>query len=129
MPYAGRCDDPIPVIRGDEWLVGQADGTLTPSPSPMPPPNPGGIEECAFRHIRAEGRATLTGYQATGGYEALKHAVTKGSPGEVIETITESKLAGRGGAGFPTGVKWKAVKDAPGDPKSIVCNTDEGEPG
>ena len=43
--------------------------------------------------------------------------------------ITDSKLAGRGGAGFPTGLKWKAVAEASGTPKTIVCNADEGEPG
>jgi NADH-quinone oxidoreductase subunit F len=48
---------------------------------------------------------------------------------DVIDIISDSELAGRGGAGFPTGVKWKAVADAPGEPKTIVCNADEGEPG
>ena len=50
-------------------------------------------------------------------------------PGEVIEVIDKSQLAGRGGAGFPTGRKWRAVAEAPGGPKTIVCNADEGEPG
>jgi NADH-quinone oxidoreductase subunit F len=50
-------------------------------------------------------------------------------PDEVIRVITESGLAGRGGAGFPTGRKWQAVRDAEGVPKTIVCNADEGEPG
>ena len=51
------------------------------------------------------------------------------TPAQVLGVITESRLAGRGGAGFPTGAKWKAVAEAPGQPKSIVCNADEGEPG
>ena len=51
------------------------------------------------------------------------------SPSDILETIVESKLAGRGGAGFPTGLKWKSVAEAHGNPKSIVCNADEGEPG
>jgi NADH-quinone oxidoreductase subunit F len=46
-----------------------------------------------------------------------------------VEFIRQSQLAGRGGAGFPTGLKWKAVAEAEGEPKSIVCNADEGEPG
>jgi hypothetical protein len=50
-------------------------------------------------------------------------------PNAVLEMITASGLAGRGGAGFPTGTKWKAVAEATGEPKSIVCNADEGEPG
>ena len=47
----------------------------------------------------------------------------------MIDVLKESKLAGRGGAGFPTGMKWQFVREAPGEPKSIVCNADEGEPG
>ena len=50
-------------------------------------------------------------------------------PPEVVEHIRQSKLAGRGGAGFPTGLKWKGVAEATGMPKAIVCNADEGEPG
>lgn len=128
MPCAGRCDEPVPVIWGDRVLVGTTKDDLQHVPSPMPVTNPGEIEECVFRGIREEGRSTLAGYQATGGYEGLKKALA-GTPEELVTVITESKLAGRGGAGFPTGVKWKAVAEAPGDPKSIVCNADEGEPG
>ena len=51
------------------------------------------------------------------------------NPTDVIDVLKESKLAGRGGAGFPTGMKWQFVREAPGEPKSIVCNADEGEPG
>lgn len=128
MACAGRCDEPIPVIWGDRVLVGTSKDALEERSTPLPVPNPGGYEECAFAHIRAEGRATLAGYQATGGYEGLQKAL-EGTPDDLIALITASKLAGRGGAGFPTGVKWKAVAHAEGDPKSIVCNADEGEPG
>ncbi|MDF1658460.1 MAG: NADH-ubiquinone oxidoreductase-F iron-sulfur binding region domain-containing protein [Verrucomicrobiales bacterium] len=128
MPCAGRCDDMIPVIIGDQALVGLTKETLVHRATPMPVPNPGGVTECVFSKIREEGRATLDGYRATGGYAGLEKAV-QGTPQDVIDIVTESKLAGRGGAGFPTGVKWKAVADAPGDPKCIVCNADEGEPG
>jgi len=82
-----------------------------------------------FAHIREPGRATLEGYRRTGGYDGLERAVRAADPEAVIATITESKLAGRGGAGFPTGTKWKAVADATGQPRTIVCNADEGEPG
>jgi len=128
MPCAGRCDDMIPVIVGDKALVGKTKDSLVHRATPMPVPNPGDTMECVFADIRAEGRATLEGYRATGGYAGLEKAV-KGTPQEVIDALTDSKLAGRGGAGFPTGIKWKAVADAPGDPKCIVCNADEGEPG
>ncbi len=129
MPCAGRCDEPIPVLVGQQFLVGDTTGTLIDRPTPLPRPNPGGIEECVFHAIREEGRATLAGYGATGGYEGLRRAVTQMQPAEVIEHVRQSKLAGRGGAGFPTGLKWQAVADAAGEPKSIVCNADEGEPG
>jgi len=50
-------------------------------------------------------------------------------PAEVIDLISQSQLAGRGGAGFPTGLKWKSVAEAENNPKTVVCNADEGEPG
>ena len=129
MPCAGRCDEPIPVLRGHHYLVGQPDGTLSEVPTPLPPLNPGGIEECVFHAIRQPERATLAGYRATAGYVALQRALTQMQPPDVVEHIRQSKLAGRGGAGFPTGLKWKAVAEATGTPKTIVCNADEGEPG
>jgi len=130
MACAGRCDDPVPVLIGHETFVAKGPGQLERrAASPLPAPNPGGVEECAFRHIREIDRATLDGYRRTGGYAGLTKAVTEMIPTDVIETVRESKLAGRGGAGFPTGVKWQGVADAPNGPKTIVCNADEGEPG
>ncbi len=122
MACSGRCDQPIPVLKGNKTLVG---GELEDLPSPVPPPNPGGIEECVFAHIRKPGRETLSGY---GGYQALKKARAM-TPEELLKLIDESKLAGRGGAGFPTGKKWSMVAEAPRHPKAVVCNADEGEPG
>jgi len=129
MPCAGRCDQPIPVIRGDRVWTGLTAGALVAEPSPLPPPNPGGTEECVFASIRRPNRASLEGYRRTGGYEALEQASTRISPAELLELIDQSRLAGRGGAGFPTGRKWRAVAEAKGEPKTIVCNADEGEPG
>ncbi|MGK0188141.1 MAG: NADH-quinone oxidoreductase subunit F [Verrucomicrobiales bacterium] len=129
MPCSGRCDEPVPVIIGDKMLVGFKADQLEHKPTPLPVANPGGIEECIFSSIREPGRNTLEGYQMTEGYVGLKRALSEMTPEAVIQLLTDSKLAGRGGAGFPTGVKWQAVRDAPGTPKAIVCNADEGEPG
>ena len=129
MPCSGRCDEPVPVLAGNRTLVGSPDGTLRELPSPMPAPNPGGCEECVFAGIRLPGRAGIEGYRASGGYEAPERALRGMSPEELLDLIADSGLAGRGGAGFPTGQKWRAVAEAPGSPKTVVCNADEGEPG
>ncbi len=133
MPCAGRCDEPVPVLRGHTVLVGSTPDALEPRPSPLPPRVEdhlrGGAEECVFASIREPGRNSLEGYRATGGYGGLERAVRERSPAEVIDIIDASGLVGRGGAGFPTGRKWRAVAEAEGGPKTIVCNADEGEPG
>ena len=68
-------------------------------------------------------------YIATGGYEALGKAVTEMTPDAVIDAVKRSGLRGRGGAGFPTGIKWSAVRTASDPERYVVCNADEGEPG
>ncbi|MCD8373117.1 MAG: NADH-quinone oxidoreductase subunit NuoF [Clostridia bacterium] len=66
---------------------------------------------------------------AAGDYKALAKVLTSMTPDEVIDEMKASGLRGRGGAGFPTGVKWATSKAAPGDEKYVVCNADEGDPG
>ena len=68
-------------------------------------------------------------YIAFDGYRALARVLVEMNSDEVIETIEKSGLRGRGGAGFPTGKKWRATRDAKGDKKYVVCNADEGDPG
>ncbi|WP_278935841.1 NADH-quinone oxidoreductase subunit NuoF [Phascolarctobacterium faecium] len=68
-------------------------------------------------------------YIAVGGYEALAKAVTTMSPEDVIEEIQKSGLRGRGGGGFPTGMKWQFAKASVSDKKYVICNADEGDPG
>lgn len=68
-------------------------------------------------------------YIAVGGYEALGKALLEMKPQDVIQEIKNSGLRGRGGAGFPTGLKWELAFKAKGSPKYIICNADEGEPG
>lgn len=73
--------------------------------------------------------SSIEDYLATGGYDALKKILAGISPEEVIDIVTASGLRGRGGAGFPTGLKWSFTRKAQGDTKFVVCNADEGDPG
>ncbi len=71
----------------------------------------------------------IDSYRQAGGYVGLEKALNKMTPAEVIEEIKESGLRGRGGAGFPTHMKWSFAQKAEGEQKYIVCNADEGDPG
>lgn len=68
-------------------------------------------------------------YQRSGGFKALARCLKEFSPQQVIDTISQSCLRGRGGAGFPTGKKWQMVKDQQASAKIVICNGDEGDPG
>ncbi len=71
---------------------------------------------------------SIDDYRAQGGLQGLARAIEIG-PAAIIDEVAKSGLRGRGGAGFPTGIKWKTSADAPGDRKYIVCNADEGDSG
>ncbi len=71
----------------------------------------------------------LQDYLAVGGYQQLAHALTNLTPSQVVDQIARSGLRGRGGAGYPTGLKWGTVAKARGPRKFIICNADEGDPG
>ncbi len=68
-------------------------------------------------------------YIAADGYQALAKCLTEMSPDEVIDTVVQSGLRGRGGGGYPTGLKWKYTRQNHSDEKYIICNADEGDPG
>jgi bidirectional [NiFe] hydrogenase diaphorase subunit len=68
-------------------------------------------------------------YITASGYSALIHALREMSPAQVIQEVTKSGLRGRGGAGYPTGLKWSTVAKAVGTQKYVICNADEGDPG
>ena len=72
---------------------------------------------------------SLEDYVAAGGYEALRMVLTTMAPNEVRGEMKASLLRGRGGAGYPTGLKWSTVAKAAGSPKYVICNADEGDPG
>ena len=101
-----------------------------------------GAQTCFHgRHINPQILAGLNGsnwrledYQARGGYQALRKVLGKDggegmTPDQVIATVKESVLRGRGGAGFPTGLKWSFMPRQYAGPKFLMCNSDEGEPG
>lgn len=68
-------------------------------------------------------------YIAVGGYQQLYHTIQEMKPEDVVEEITKSGLRGRGGGGYPTGLKWATVAKMPGEQKYVICNADEGDPG
>lgn len=86
------------------------------------------MEGILFPHGVPEGRETLEHYCARGGYQALAKAL-KSSSEEVVKIVTDAGLRGRGGAGFPTGKKWQFTREAPGEPRYLVLNGGEDEPG
>ena len=81
-----------------------------------------------LRRVGAIDPTSIDDYRAHDGYQALRIAAEMG-PEATIQAVTDAKLLGRGGAAFPTGVKWNAVATQPVHPRSVVCNADESEPG
>ena len=72
---------------------------------------------------------SIDDYLVIDGYGALRRVLAEMKPEEVVEAIKTSGLRGRGGGGFPTGVKWETCRDAHGEPRYVICNADEGDPG
>ena len=144
-PCLGQCD------RGSAAMIQRAGtqparsvlapvdpGQVRPGLSPVPPaPAPGPLvpqadrDRSSLRLLRRVGQidpGSLDSYRAAGGYEMLRRAVAAGPQG-VIRELKDAKLLGRGGAAFPTAVKWEAVATNPVRPHYVVCNADESEPG
>lgn len=82
-----------------------------------------------LEHIGVEGINTFDVYRKMGGYASVEKALKKMSPEDVLEEVKKSGLRGRGGAGFPTGMKWSFLAKPEGKPRYLVCNADESEPG
>lgn len=83
----------------------------------------------ALRNCGVINPENIDEYIGTGGYEALGKVLTEFTPDQVIQSILDSGLRGRGGGGFPTGLKWKLAKGNDADQKYVCCNADEGDPG
>lgn len=86
-------------------------------------------EEVVLRNMNRTNSHSLESYKETGGYQALATVLRDMTPDELIELVRESNLRGRGGAGFPTALKWSFVPKESLKPKYLCCNGDEGEPG
>lgn len=86
-------------------------------------------QRLVLRHCGHIDPENIDDYLAVGGYQALRRALLEMSPEQIIEEVNRSGLRGLGGAGFPTGRKWAACREAPGTPKYVICNGDEGDPG
>jgi NADH:ubiquinone oxidoreductase subunit F (NADH-binding)/NADH:ubiquinone oxidoreductase subunit E len=120
----GRCDqapavmlnDTIYAEVGPQDAIGMSRDALAGRPLPHP------------KHKHGRAPAMCDPYNGTGQYEVVKRFVEKRDWQEIIATLKTAKLRGMGGAGFPTGLKWELVHNAPA-PKYIVCNADESEPG
>lgn len=82
-----------------------------------------------YKDIETPDIRKLDVFRSKGGYGALEKALTTMTPAEVVDEIKKAKLVGRGGAGFPTGLKWELVGKDPNTPRYIVANAEEGEPG
>mgnify|MGYP003322973937 CR=1 FL=1 len=86
------------------------------------------FEPVLTKHIHEEDCHTLDFYRSIGGYKALEKVLSMG-PDEVIDTVKASNLRGRGGAGFPAGVKWGFIPKDSDKPTYLINNADESEPG
>ena len=82
-----------------------------------------------LEHIGVEGIHTHDVYRKNGGYNAVEKALKSMSPDDIVEEVKKSGLRGRGGAGFPTGMKWSFIAKPEGVPRHFLCNADESEPG
>ncbi len=85
-------------------------------------------ERVSFRRVGVVDPASVADYEAHGGWAGLRRALTL-TPAQVVQEVTDSGLRGRGGAGFPAGIKWKTVMEADSDLKFVACNFDEGDSG
>ncbi len=126
---------PTSLVELEQVLAGSVPGTAFSRPSDpaeasapqtWSPSDREGLR--LLRRVGVVDPASFDDYHAHGGYTALRRAVELGAEGTVSE-VTEAKLLGRGGAAFPTGVKWKAVAEQPVRPHYFICNADESEPG
>jgi len=134
--YGHLTPEDVPAIVEEHLVKGRICGRYV-LPREYPPQVPVSADA---RHTQMAGRVVLDNcgridpesieeYIANDGYFALGRALTEMKPADVLKVVEESGLRGRGGAGFPTGRKWRFCAEAKGRTKYVICNADEGEPG
>jgi len=131
--YIGLQPEDIPFLVEEQFLKGRpVEKFLAPAPKEkaqeLGEPTPKEIR-VVLRNCGKIDPENIEDYIAEDGYEALAKVITECTPDDVLEIIKASGLRGRGGAGFPTWLKWNLTKKATGSPKYIICNADEGDPG
>lgn len=106
-------------------------GRRPPTASPLPPDHPYFTRQMkiVLANCGSIDPERIEEYVAAGGYDSLAHALHEMTPEDVCREISTSGLRGRGGAGYPAGVKWNLARKAPGERKYVVANGDEGDPG
>jgi NADH-quinone oxidoreductase subunit F len=142
-PCLGQCDrgpaamlteagaQPTEDVLGEVGLQEAVSALRGERPAPVPDAQ---VRQAGESGLQLLGRVgvvdptSLHDYRAAGGYDALRRAIDLG-PEKVIRELKDSRLMGRGGAAFPTGVKWEAVAQQPVRPHYLICNADESEPG
>ena len=122
----GLCDQ-APALMSGDIQIGQASWEKIIKKIPISFPNIYG-DRILTKYINPETGPSLEKYLERNGFRTLEQVLTS-SPKEIIATIKSSGLKGRGGAGFPTGLKWEGAAQAKDDTKYIICNADESEPG
>jgi NADH-quinone oxidoreductase subunit F len=120
-------------LLGDDPCADLAIGTFSGEPfTGIPPlsshPMLGTKPRSILRNCGIIDPSNFNHYLARGGYEGFEKALAR-TPQQVIDEVKKAGLRGRGGAGFPTGMKWQICRDQPGDVKYLICNGDEGDPG
>ncbi len=135
--YQGLKPEDVPVVVAEHLIKGRPVKKLMYVPPAAKEPIPKMKDIEFFKHqrlivLRNRGRIDpekIDEYIAFDGYEALAKALTEMTPEGIVAEVTGSGLRGRGGGGFPTGLKWDICRRAKGTPKYIICNGDEGDPG
>jgi NADH-quinone oxidoreductase subunit F len=132
---AGVGEEAHPIAADVETVAMMASGSRSGStsqqtvfPAPQRVPDERDQTLRLLRRVNPKPVDTLDAYRREGGYEALATAIELG-PERVVQEVTDAKLLGRGGAAFPTGVKWKAVAEQAATPHYVIANADESEPG